>query len=579
MKPAPEHFTKDNKKNTHNDTTKLSSPRIISTRDQLTRFAKSLRGVLTGIVLFALSLPILFLNESTVAQKHSDVQKGLRNVKSAEPVVNEYLENKIVHISGVTTAQGNIIDKTFSIDYDGLKLKRIVEMLQWEEVSSLDENEKPSKDAQENASFVYSKIWSDTIINSTQFNDIENYTNPNIFSLQGKELPANDIKLGSLKLSRGSIKDLSNYESVTIGQIGASNDAYTVVEQSTMLYNGKDYANPQVGDLRVHFEVIPEQTYTIVGEYEKGTLYPYVGNNQTLSLIESGEVSREEMFIDVERTNHAISWIMRLLGTLMMFAGLWLMFGPITSLAALIPMLGRVTRDATALFIVITTAVFVFGILTLAWALYQPAIGLPLLLVALLAFILYHFLIKEARKKIAGHVKQSLGFAAKPIIDGNVTSESKKENDIKNDTPGNKDDDASQKDTRAENSENSEAATKDSDSVKEGEEFETPSEDEKNGEDIDGVSKEKEMNEIEEKSVEDADTENKERAEDFNNESGVIEETPSKDDIDKKTEEELKDLQEDKQEDLDEKSLGDDIEDIAEDIAEAIEESIEKTSE
>jgi len=564
MKPAPEHFTKeDKKKKTEKKSTPMSSPRVISTRDQLTRFAKSLRGVLTGIALFIISLPILFLNESTIAQKHSDVQKGLRNVKTAEPVVNEYLENAIVHISGPATAPGSIIDQEFRIEYDGLKIKRIVEMLQWEEVSNLIEDKKTNEDDKENASFVYSKIWSDTIINSTEFNDVENYTNPNIFSLKAYELPADIIKLGGLNLSHGLINDLTNYEAMTIGQIGASNDDYTVVEQSTTLYKGQDYENPQIGDLRVRFEVIPDQTYTIVGEYEQGTLYPYVGNNRTLSLIEPGEVSRESMFVDVERTNHAVSWIMRFLGILIMFAGLWLMFGPITSLAALIPILGRVTRDATALLITITTAIFGFGIITLAWTLYQPAIGLPLLLVALLGLILYHFLIKQARKKIMHHVRQILGFAGKPIIDADLVH-SKKAEDAK---------DATSEDKQTQKEETGKESSRDDDTK------EKTTDDDDVIEDIDGVSKEKDPEEIKEKSKEEIKLENKERAEDFTNESEVIEETPSKDDLDTKTEEELIDLQEDMQDNIDEKTLGDDIEDIAEDIAEVIEESIEKKDE
>jgi hypothetical protein len=104
--------------------------------------------------------------------------------------------------------------------------------------------------------------------------------------------------------------------------------------------------------------------------------------NTTISLLEKGDVAAENMFEAAQSRNSTLTWILRLVGFMMMFFGIKMCFNPFVILADVIPFLGSVLGGGVSIFAGLVAVILTLITIALAWVAARPILGFTLLGIA-----------------------------------------------------------------------------------------------------------------------------------------------------------------------------------------------------
>jgi len=138
-------------------------------------------------------------------------------------------------------------------------------------------------------------------------------------------------------------------------------------------YLGADPASPQVGDLKISFEVVKPLTVSIVSRQIGGTFEPYMTQvGRPIQILEVGPLSADTMFAQARSSNSTLTWVLRLVGVLVMWFGFALIFAPLAVLADVLPLLGDIVRLGTGLIAGAASLGISLVIIALAWLFYRP---------------------------------------------------------------------------------------------------------------------------------------------------------------------------------------------------------------
>ena len=157
--------------------------------------------------------------------------------------------------------------------------------------------------------------------------------------------------------------------------------ANTVVYQEGFYIGNPE--SPQIGDARITFTRVTSPCPTsFVGQQHNNILIPYETKNGSLLLQEEGILSAETMFANAQRANMTMAWIIRLVGTLFIFIGFKMIFGPIEVIADFVPFASKLVGFGTSVIAICFTIFLALGTISVGWVYYRPLVGIPLLIVA-----------------------------------------------------------------------------------------------------------------------------------------------------------------------------------------------------
>ncbi len=94
------------------------------------------------------------------------------------------------------------------------------------------------------------------------------------------------------------------------------------------------------------------------------------------------KASAEEMFQDAQDANSFMTWLLRAVGFIMMFAGLSMILKPLSVLADLIPFIGDIIEVGTGIIAFLVALPLTLITIAIAWLFYRPLIAIPLLIIA-----------------------------------------------------------------------------------------------------------------------------------------------------------------------------------------------------
>ena len=149
---------------------------------------------------------------------------------------------------------------------------------------------------------------------------------------------------------------------------------------ATALTGGRAVAvAPVPGDVRVTFKVVLPHDVTIVEQQTNGTLAPWAASDgETLSFVRDGIVPAAKIFADAQSMNSKITWLLRLVGLLVMYFGLKRVLGPLDTLVDVIPILNGIIAMGTSLVAGLVSGACALITIGVAWIFYRPWIGIPL---------------------------------------------------------------------------------------------------------------------------------------------------------------------------------------------------------
>lgn len=358
----------------------------VTSRSWFGRIGGAIKGVIVGVLLFAVAFPVLFLNEGRSVKTYKRIKEaGGAVVSVAADVVSPENAQKLIHVTGKAITSSSLSDPLFNLTVSALKLKRSVEMFQWKESTSETTKKKVGGGEETVTTYNYAKEWSSRLINSSSFKQREGHQNPNAMPFNADSWTAASITVGAFTLSPSLAADINNFEPLLIpSELELPGEfANRIVREATGLYVGANPASPSVGDTRISFHVANPTDVSIISRQIGNTFEPYQSKvGGTFERLQLGIHSAETMIEQAKAENKMLTWILRLVGFILMLVGLMMVFKPMSVLADVIPVLGSIVGAGTGMVAFLLAACFSITTVAIAWVVYRPILGIGLLVVA-----------------------------------------------------------------------------------------------------------------------------------------------------------------------------------------------------
>lgn len=355
------------------------------------RLGGSIKGVLGGLVLFALAFPVLFTNEGRAVKTAKALEEGAMNVvELASSTIDPDNEGKFIHVVDEARTDTILEDELFGISVNAIRLTRHVEMNQWKEKQEQQTRTKLGGGTETVTTYSYVQEWSPELIDSSRFHEARSHQNPTDMPFQELSQESSDVFVGSFRLPKSLIQQISDSEPLEVsldnvqkewaeglrsyGDGGATSNGFYWSRTSS------DAAS-QVGDVRVLFTVTHPVDVSIMAQQTRDTFTPFIASNgRQLNMLTVGTATADQMIATAAAENSMWTWILRAVGAFMMFAGLTLVVRPLSVLADVLPPVGAVVEFGTGLVALLVAGSFSLATISLAWLFYRPLIGVPLLL-------------------------------------------------------------------------------------------------------------------------------------------------------------------------------------------------------
>ena len=206
--------------------------------------------------------------------------------------------------------------------------------------------------------------------------------------------------LDSLQAVNDSIvKSMANAEN--------KRDLQYVHQASNVLYFGRVPGSPEVGDVRVTFEIVVPAKVTVMAVVDGDSFKPYKAKNgkrfQTLVM---GKKSGDEIIDAEKEANNMILWALRILGIMLVIAGLKGIFGFLETILKVVPFIANIFGWGVGVVCTVIGVVWSLIVIALAWLFYRPLLGIGLLVLAGFLVWVFAFKGKDKLKELATKRKQ-----------------------------------------------------------------------------------------------------------------------------------------------------------------------------
>lgn len=390
-----------------------------------TRVSNSVKGIGTGLLLFIAGTVLLCWNEgrsvktTRMLEEAQGVTVHVEDISEADPSLN----GKLIHATAFTKTSDSLSDATFDIGAVAVKLERSVQYYQWVEDKTTETKDKIGGSQEEVTTYTYAKEWVGAPVNSNEFKDPDyQQTNFVLMNLEDKSYVAKNVTFGAYTLPDNLIRAISGdvpmdldfseeqirqwdtdirkaYQDMGMAEpdsLLGSGIRYVHVN-GNVLYFGKNPNQPQIGDMSITFTKVLPGEASVIAEVNGTTLQPFVAKNgKTLSVLTSGAMSMDMMYQNEHKGNSVLTWVLRLVGLLLVIGGLKGIFGIVTALLKVLPFLADIVGLGIGLVCSVLGAVWSLLVIALAWVAYRPVIAGVLLAVIIVLIV---FLVKKGKDK------------------------------------------------------------------------------------------------------------------------------------------------------------------------------------
>jgi hypothetical protein len=166
-----------------------------------------------------------------------------------------------------------------------------------------------------------------------------------------------------------------------------------------VVYYGVNPNSPQIGDVKVTFTKVLPGAISIIAKVYGNTFTDYTAKNKNkFSRLEMGTKDAAEMFENSRDENSTLTWILRVLGIVLVIVGLRNLFDIVVSLLKVLPPLATVASLGVGLVCGVVGFVWSLLVIAIAWIFYRPV--LAIIILAAVGALVY-FLVKRSKKNEA----------------------------------------------------------------------------------------------------------------------------------------------------------------------------------
>ncbi len=412
-----------------------------------TRVGNSLKATLMGFVIIIGAIVLLFWNEFNYvkqdkkldAAQEACVEMPNPDKKSAE------FEGELVCATAMANTDEVLTDTDFGISENAISLSRKVEYFQWVEHSESKSEDKLGGKQETTTTYTYSQEWVSSPVNSGDFKDPayqgKNYT---WTTVEDQTLWAEKVTFGAYVLNESLIHSISSTEAVelnvnesvlasldrSIADAYAKNKGVSVAQTEpasatadsvktalpdsikqdnkvdldyvhqagNVIYYGRSMNAPEIGDVRITFEKTIPAKVTVVSQVEGNTFKPYKNKQGSYQTLVMGKKTAEEIFEAEHEANSMWTWILRIVGILLMISGFKSLFSFLETLLKVVPALSSIFAFGTGIICTIVGIVVSLIVIAIAWILARPLVGIIILVIAGLLIWVFAF---NGKKKLA----------------------------------------------------------------------------------------------------------------------------------------------------------------------------------
>lgn len=350
-------------------------------KDIVKRNKKEKSGIIAGLILIVISIFMLFLNEARAVDTEEVISRAKDSyIEVSSSKIDENNNGQLIVTNGkIELINDNVSDPEFNVNVRTAKLVRLVEMYQWYEEC------KDNSNGKEVCS--YSKKWSDTIIDDSNFES--GHVNPDVMTYSYSELYMPNVNLGEYSLNIELLSQLSTTEKVVeLDEKIAKNKGLNIVGGMFTTYEEDEEI--EVGDIRISFLYNNASDISVMGVQNKNTLEKFAPEGTNYEILELREsiMNGREFLKDLTKSNSTLTWILRLVGTILMISGIASILSFISFLASFIPLFGKIVVKGIFVVSVLVGAILSLIIIAISWFVVRPVLSIILIAIVIGLIIL-----------------------------------------------------------------------------------------------------------------------------------------------------------------------------------------------
>ncbi len=377
----------------------MSNDHFTETTSQgwFSRIGGAFAGVLVGVIMIVVCVGVLAWNENRAVRTERALNEGAGLVATvASTAIDPANEGRLVHATGETTVTEPLVDEEFGVTATGVRLVRQPEMYQWREDTKSETRQKLGGGEDTVTTYDYVRVWSSSAIDSSAFERPQGHENPE-FEIEAASITAQDARLGAFELNDDIIEQIGGARAVRLDETQQQGVTDTVGEgvivSPTTLYLGEHPEAPEIGDVRVSYEVTPTSEISVVAAQSGDGFAPYrARNGEPVLLVADGAVAASEMFASAQDANRMILWIVRAAGIVFLIVGFGLILNPLKVLADVVPLFGSIVGMGTGLIAFVLGTLVGTVTIAVAWFAVRPLLSLVILAIGgAVAFAFWRF--------------------------------------------------------------------------------------------------------------------------------------------------------------------------------------------
>ena len=268
-----------------------------------------------GVAAICLGLGLLVWTERGLVDYRLATQRHGGEIIDADALSGPRagLTGYLLRVAGALQVTEPPRDHEFGQSADAPTLTRRVEMFQWRQISVAGQ-------------ISYELNWVDHPIDSSQFAQPRGHTNPGAFAIQSQRFDASNVQIDRFKLSPPLLHALPGSAVLTPNMRTLSaNLAATFSRHGDYLVTSAYPDSPRLGDLRIHWERVPLQDFTILARLDGDTLVPSAGSGDGPGFeVQVGRRSVVDIYPDLPippgavGARRALAVVLTLLGALLL---------------------------------------------------------------------------------------------------------------------------------------------------------------------------------------------------------------------------------------------------------------------
>lgn len=319
----------------------------VTQRGFLQNLMGSIAGIPIGILLFLASFYVLFINEGRTNWSKVAAESVVVDANTASGHQGEF-----VSVTGPINTDSTVGDPDFVAPGNFITLSRNAEMYAWVEESHSETRDKVGGGTETVTTYTYELQWTSNPQDASQFEQPEGHSNP-AMTVDSGSWSAPRATIGAWPLTTeaaagqcflgAACRGLPSGTTVNPSTLTLLGAASTGRAQGDHIYLGNaNPTSPVVGDIRLSWSALPTGgTVTAFGGVDNGQLVPFTMGEESMLRVMSGD--RAGAIQTLEREYKLKGRIFLIVGFLMMWIGMNMVFGPLQAIAGILPFVKKVT--------------------------------------------------------------------------------------------------------------------------------------------------------------------------------------------------------------------------------------------